>query len=212
MNLAQIRSRIYSRTGLAPSDPQLTTVAANEFANDAMHMIEAAQDWPWLQKMVTFTTTGGVDTYASSTFAPDGDWLRSRELIVPGDRPMEHYDLWELDSRWPLTTATGRPYEWAIDTDQIVLRPVPDGVYVVNHHYLRTEPDLVADTQSPLMPAKFHAAIAELGAWLALRQDHEEPRAAAALQAYQQWERNMRDDTRRFSSPGRVRVRPGGYM
>lgn len=212
MNLAQLRGGVYARAGQQTNDPVFTQQVINGYINDAMHMVEADQDWPWLDATTTFTTQAGVDTYPMSTFAPNGDWARTHYLIVGQQRPMARFSMEELDSRWPASTMTGQPFEWAVDTDQLVVRPVPDAAYTIKHRYLRGEPDLIGDAQSPLMPAKFHAAICELATWLALRSDREDPRAVACFQAYQQWQTRMKDDRRRASSPNRVRIRPGGWV
>lgn len=201
-----MRSSLYHRCGLQSDDPTLTTQAANDAVNAAMHLIEAEQDWPWLSVRTSFTTEAGTDLYGTPP-----DWARTTSLRIASFPTFNEYQVDDLDDMFDDSTV-GQPYAWAADADRLLLRPTPDGVYTIVHRYVRQEPDLTSDTQSPLMPAKFHAAIVDAAAWQALGGDREEGRAGACFQAYTNWLAKMRDDGRRSSKPGRIRSRPGGWL
>lgn len=211
MNLGQMRTRLYHQCGIATTDATVTTESATEHLNAAMHMIEAAHDWPWLWRRDTITTVAGATIDTHDLYSPAADWIRTKQLRISPYQPMVRMEVHELEDQWPDTTQ-GLPSSWAVDADHIRIRPFPDAEYTIRHLYVRIEPDLSADTQSPLMPAKFHSAIVEGATWLALRSDREDVRGAAAKAEYDRWLTVMRDDDRRSSSPGRVRVRPGGMI
>lgn len=206
MNRIQLREATYARCGLDSTDARLTTTRVDGFVNDALHQIEVEHDWPWLQASTTISAVSGTGSYSVPS-----DWLRTRYLRIDADSTMERYDIAELDDRWPDSSSTGRPSEYAVDVDAIVIRPIPDTSYTITHRYIKREPDLTDDSQSPLMPASFHAAIAELAAYLGLRSVREETRSQVCLQEYQQWQQRMMDDRRRFTGPARIRTRPGGF-
>ncbi|HET6875847.1 MAG TPA: hypothetical protein VFH70_13760, partial [Acidimicrobiales bacterium] len=141
MNLSAMEAAVYARLGVDSTDGLLTPTVIDGFINDANHQIELAHDWPWLQATETIATVSGTDTYTpGSTGAL---WHRTVELRDGIDAMvLERYSATELDDRW-LPQEMGRPREFAIYGDQIILRPVPDGVYNIVHRYIRQEPDLV---------------------------------------------------------------------
>jgi len=214
MNREQIRHGVYDRLGVDSSDAELPTEVIDRLINDALHYIEVREDWPWLQYPAA-PSTPNVPTVANQdTYAMPADWLRVSEVVLidagGNKQPLDMYSPRELDDRWP-SSETGMPQEWAIYGDQLMVRPVPDGVYQLIVRYIRREPDLLDDAQVPLMPNSFHAAICEIAAWMAFRRSSQDERATDCWEAWQQWEAQMVGHRRRFRGPSRVRVRPGGY-
>lgn len=218
MNLTQLQASVYNRLGVDSSDGLLTPAVINAFINDANHQIELMHDWPWLQTDETITTVAGQDSYTPGAFNTAHDangntliWHRTDELRDGVDATvLERQSNTELDDRWR-PTDMGKPREWAVYKDQIILRPVPDNVYTIVHRYVRQENDLVNTTDLPSMPASAHAAIADLATFLALRRDRNDPRAQAAEAAFNTWMAGLQLDKKRYKTPGRVRIRPGGW-
>lgn len=213
MNLSAMQAAVYARLGVDSTDGLLTPTVLNGFINDANHQIELAHDWPWLQDTETIVTVAGTDSYSPGSFNTDTFlWHRTIELRDGVDATvLERFSITELDDRW-LPTEQGKPREFAIYGDKLVLRPVPDSVYSIIHRYIRQEADLVNPTDLPTMPAAGHAAIVELATFLALRRDRNDPRAQSAEMAYTQWMNQLQIDKRRYETPGRVRTRPGGWV
>jgi hypothetical protein len=213
MNLTQMQAAVYARLGVDTTDGMLTPALVNGFINDANHQIELMHDWPWLQDVETITTVAGTDSYSpgaanADTFA----WHRTIELRDGLDATvLERFSITELDDRWQ-PNEQGKPREFAIYGDKIILRPVPDSVYSVIHRYLRQEADLVSGSDTPSMPAATHAAIVELATYLALRRDRNDPRAQGAQAAFASWMSQLQIDKRRYTTPGKVRTRPGGWV
>lgn len=210
MNRAGLVNAVYNRIGVASSDGQLTPTVLGQFVNDANHAIEVMEDWPWLMTSATFTTTANTATYPTPA-----NWLRTDEILFnwnDGSTPaLEHLSPREINDRYP-ASSINQPVAWSIQGDQIMLRPIPDGVYTITHWYYRTEPDLFQDSDTPVMPQSFHAAIVELAATFTLRRVQQEGRAVSAQAAFDNvWLPRLQNHRRRFSGPIKVRVRPG-YM
>ncbi len=178
----------------------------NDAVNEAMHYLNAASDWPWLQAKESINTIAATDLYT-----PAANWQRSLDLRHADDRTLINWDPFKLRERWALIAA-GQPSEWAIDVDQILLRPIPDGIYPLVHTYLITDPDLVSDSDVPLVPSSEHYAIVEFSTYLALRRDAENPRAQLAQQAYNAWQADALQKRRRVDKPWRVNVRQGSDL
>jgi len=106
-------------------------------------------------------------------------------------------------------TASGAPQFFCVFGDQLLLRPVPDGVYTVQHLYYLTEPALVDNTDTPLLPVQFHATLVQSAVALAAERAGDMPRATAAHSAYNKWLERMNAYKRRLTAPGSIRVRPG---
>lgn len=206
MNLSQLRSSVLSRMGLTSGDPLFTSPVLTELVNEAVHVIETEEDWPWLEAITTHSTTAGTQTLTVPT-----DWLRTRNLWIADNDPLVNTGFTDLRARFDATTRA-QPTHYSLTADAIYLGPTPDATYTVNHHYIKREPDLTSDTDSPLMPASFHAAIVEHATYLGLRRSREEGRASVALDAYQGWLRRMIDNRRRSSQSMRVRVRSGSWL
>ena len=200
MNGAELRDAVYDRLGVSAADPQFPAPLVNRAVNGAVHFVETARDWPWLGKVGSFDTVAGVGDYA-----PPADWARTKKLKIGSDPALHRVDIDTLEDDWD-PDSRGLPEAWAVFGDRIYLRPVPDAVYSVRHLYFRAEPD-IADESSPLMPARFHLAVAEVATWFCLKRSNEDARAVAAKVTYDQWEARMIDDADRYSGPARVRVR-----
>jgi hypothetical protein len=204
VNLGQLRVAVDRRTGIA-FDP----VALLDALNEANRAIAADHDWPWLHATTSFSTVAGTGAYSSAAAIPE-DWLRTISLKVADSVPMTRRSPVDLDDAWPSTDSTGRPCEYAIDGSALVLRPVPDSVLTIAHRYVRIEPELVQDSDTPTMPAAFHSTIVEHAAAIVLRRARETARAEECMAAARMWERRMVDDVRRYAGPAKVRVRRRG--
>lgn len=203
--LVDLRQQVYDRLGVPTSDPQFPTALVTRVVNDALHEFELEHDWPWAFTSETLALVAGTDTYNVAS-----NLRRSRWLRISDDYQLDRYPLNELLDRWS-DADRGRPAEYAIENTSIVVRPTPDASYSAVHRYVRRETTLAADGDTPLVPIEFQPAIAELATVIALRRSRDDARAVGAQAAYDRWLNAMRDDTRRYRAPGRVRVRPGGW-
>lgn len=208
MNLGAIRTAVLRRL---PADYDTTALA--DLINNAVHYVEVLEDWPWQEAKTTFSTSAGTDTYTPAVASGDV-WLRTTELLVTSGgitAPLVRQPVRYLDDRWA-SNIQGIPVEWAVTGDQIVFRPTPDGVYTITHRYIKAQPDLSADSDSPLSPAVFHGIYVEHALSSAYRRLGLVDEAQMAEKAVRDWTARMIDNRRRWKGPGKVRVRPGGWL
>lgn len=197
MNLGELRTAVDQRSGHAMSPSAL-----NAFVSEAAAALSTERDWPWLDATETLNTTKGT-----GELTPGGTWARTRSLRIADYAPMERFGIVELEDRWPSSSTTGRPSEYAVSGERLELRAVPDGVYAVAHRFVRFQPALLQDTDSPIAPARFHGAIVELALSLVHRRMGEGGAAESCEAAYRRWITRMLDDARRHAGPSRVRLR-----
>lgn len=206
MNLAAMIAAVRTRAGIPSTDALGGDPAITEFINEALAAISTERDWPWLEATRSFVTAANTGTYAAPS-----DWVRTRSLKVADEAPLRSVSRAQLDYWYPATSDTGRPRLYAVSAEQLVLRPIPDGVYTVTEIYFRSEPEL-SGVMTPLLPAWAHYAIVEWATSLLLERTRNEDRAERAMRRAQDWLKRLQDDARRTTAPVGVRVRPGGLL
>ncbi len=95
-------------------------------------------------------------TSGTAGYAVPADWARTRFLRRDLRFPLRSFSLEELYTRWTDDASSGPPTEFAIDEDAIVLRPTPDDSYTLTHGYQKTEPVLAGDSETPILPVRYH--------------------------------------------------------
>jgi hypothetical protein len=125
--------------------------------------------WPWLRK----TTTG-----ASPLTISDLKYVRS----VWDANGVEYFGLDDGDD--VDLTETGTPQSWWIDdtSGQSVLTAYPVGAVTFRVSYVAEAPDLVAPTDTPQIPSRYHGIWIDLAVVRAY-QDSDNFAAAAALKS-----------------------------
>lgn len=204
MDLTALIESVYDRLGVPSGDSLLTTEVVTRAINAALHEIESEQDWPWYQSNETITTASG-----DATYPVDASYLRTRLLRVENETPLPRYSYEELIERWPFDSSTGKPREYAIESGELHLRPIPDGVYSLDHRFIGMETDLSTGTDTPVMPESFHQAIVDLAAHIVLRRSSEDARSQQALGDYERWRTKMIRHKRKYQGPARIKTRWG---
>lgn len=205
MNLSQLRDAVRVRLGVPGGDTFYTDTTLNDLINESLQAIASEADWPWLQTSTTFDTVAGDGAYD-----PPADWIETRSLCIDDFNAIEWRSLPEI-REYP-TSITDVPEAYTVSGDELLLRPVPAGVYTVQHDYLRMEQTLVTDSDVPFMPTQWRYSIVAFATHLAYLRSGDVQRATAALADYQAWTKRMRMQRRRSKGPIRVRVRPGGEL
>lgn len=196
MNLGTMRTDLQTRLGVPSGDALFTTAVCTILINDANHATEVRADWPWLEQSESINTANGTDAY---TPAGTG-WMRTISLTISGRDPMERVSIGEIDR---MLGASGDPRFYAVYGDQLLLRPVPTSILAMKHRYVRSEPELANDSDTPLSPVSFHAAIVELAAAYGFRRANRNAEAGAAMASYEQWiGRMLARADRRSTDPG----------
>lgn len=194
MNLGEFRTAVHRRTGVA-----MDTAALTELVNQALAGISAEQDWPWLEREVTFATVDGTAGYT-----PTSGWSRTKQVVINGD-DLEHYA--GADLSW--YGEVGTPRGFRIVADQLVLYPTPNAVHTVTHRYIASEDLLVDDADTPSLPVAYHPAVVEYASWLAMMRTGDSKRAGMFFASWEGWRERMKDSRRRTLRRHRIRVRPG---
>lgn len=206
MRAAQMVDAVYRNTGYTVTDPIVTPAVVMGALSDALALIAAEADWPWLSTSTTFASVIGDPTYSLPT-----DYARTIRIIDPDGRPLERAEARQLEDEYE--DLTGEPLYWTIDQEQVTLRPTPNAVRTYTHVYVRAEKVLYSDNDVPYLPAQWHFAAIQLAEARVHEIGRNPDRAADAERRYEQrWRSRMLDDRRRTRGPMRVRIRPGSQF
>lgn len=206
MNLGSMKDAVYALSGYPTDDGLVTPTVVVGAINNALALIAGEADWPWMRTSTTFASVAGTAAYA----VPIG-WVRTTKITDPDGYPLIEGNARELEDDFGLDVGT--PRYWTVDLEQIELRPIPDAVLTYTHHYVRTEKELAADTETPYLPATWHRAVVQLALVDVHEAGRNPERAEAALKRYErEWRSRMLDDRRRMRGAVRPRVRDGSAL
>lgn len=206
MDLATLREAVIRNLGGSPSveyDSNMASDVLTAIFNETLQLTTTVHDWPWLDAVETLTTVSGTDSYT-----PGATWVRTRELQIDTYEPLTYTSYSDLDTRAPVSTATGIPSFYTVFAGALILRPTPNAVLSIRHRFVRTEPTLTDDSDTPLIPSRYHGALVAYATMLACRRLRRSEGNEWAND-WVQWLKRMEDDQRRARAPGRVRIRPG---
>lgn len=202
MILEQIRDSVRVRLGVPAQDSFYQDPQLDDLINEALQAISAEGDWSWLQTTETINTV-----YGTRFYTPAPDWENTKALSIQGYDAMTYLSLQEIRN-WPDDTYDV-PMFYTIYLDQLYLAPNPSAVYVLRHDYLRNEPMLVENSDTPIMPTLYHYSIVAFAVHLAHLRSGDLPRAQAAKLEYDAWLKRMEGQKIKTTSTLKVRVRPG---
>lgn len=159
----------------------LDTTAATDAINAALEEIAASQSWPWLDETDTFTCD------SSESYDLPDDWEDTRTVTID-EAPATQVAVGDID-RWD--TWTARP-EWAfaIDEDQLLIRPLSDSAEVI-HRYRVAETVLTSDTDVPRLPASLRRAAVVLAAMHHAGDMEDTNKYEALRREWQGWEQKL---------------------
>jgi len=197
VNLSEFRATVNRKTGIA-----VDSTALNGFINEAVQAVGEERDWPWLSYTDTFPTQADQSDYVLPV-----DWSRTVSVTVDG-APTRRINTADADA-WEYVTDRPWFYGYSIDAGVLTLKPAPSALVTVIHRYVRAEPELEVDADEPLIPERFHGAIACYAAALVLERHGDVTKADMQRAEYERWLRRMRDAMSRSQQPSRIRIRPG---
>ena len=204
--LGQLRDAVRRRVPITDTDTQLTYEIIDEFINTALRQVSTEHNWPWLLDTQAITTAAGDDSYNV-----DADYLSTKvisenqsDLVL---RNTAIQDILEIPD-----TESDRPSCYMIDREQVILRPVPDGIYTLTHYFYRMEPALSGDSSQPFIPYAYDEGVVEYATYLCLRMKREDQRAVLSLKAYQDWCKRTADNLVESREPRAPRVRRGSGL
>lgn len=161
MNLGQLKTRCATRF----RDPNNNIYAPGDwtaYLNDAQQDITALSTlWPWLEGSVasataatgvrTLTLGGGLVAYNVTALLNTTDEWKMQAIEGRS----------ALYRMYPDVTEQGRPRHYRVFNSTIEVYPLPDADTTFRVEYHLDLPDLVADGDTPSIPARFHQCLVE---------------------------------------------------
>ena len=163
MDFTALQTRVRNRLNMSTDDPVEDLV--DEYVNEGLHVVDMANPtgWPWLYATANFTTTTNQESYGFSAIVNSSSitvWKLADVRVRSGDvfDPLTLVSAEEGNYLWP-TVAQGFPQAYFVEGETLYIRPIPNGAYGTRVRYVKAEQDMVAGTDGPLMPARYHGAI-----------------------------------------------------
>jgi hypothetical protein len=142
--------------------------AAKRFINDAMHAIDDIEDWPYLNASTTGTTPLTISDLGKIESVADASGLSvCRSADAASCRQY-------ATSRPPVSVSEF----YVTGGNTINVYPATHGT-TLTVTYWKVAPDLVNDSDTPLMPDRFRYAIVEYALAVALRDESAQDAVAA---------------------------------
>jgi hypothetical protein len=158
LTFAALREELFARGFEYLDDGAGGLVRAKRFINDAMHAIDDLEDWPYLNASTTGTTPLTISDLGKIESVSDRSGLVSLSQRGRG----------ELVDQYATLATTGVAGEFYVTGgDTINVYPVNAGT-TLTVTYQKVAPDLVNDSDTPLMPDRFRYAIVEYAVATAL--------------------------------------------
>lgn len=160
------------------NEVELTTLASSrgiqtsvkDFINKSQRdIINSEVEWPFTVTAGTITTTAGTGEYAKPAAAKtiDFDSFTIQESATTPEKTLQYISFNEYLER--LNEADTNPsgggqalpqYVYFTPDEKIGLSPVPDlSTYTARYYYYATHTDMVAATDTPAIPERFHDVI-----------------------------------------------------
>lgn len=203
MILEQMRDAMRVRLGVPENENFYFAQQLDDLINEALQTISAEFAWPWLQGTEIINTVAGTRFYTPL----DVNWDMTKALSIQGYDALIFLDLQEVRN-WP-DDVRDVPMFYTVWLNQLYLAPAPSAVYALRHDYIKNEPLLRDNSDTPLMPAIFHYSILSFACHLAHLRAGDLPRAQAAQQEYERWLKRMTSKREQSTSTVKIRVRPG---
>lgn len=145
MNLLALRTEVLNHG----FDPIVFSGRINQYLNDGYALICRRVNYYIDEAVLDFSTVSGTAMYPQPT-----DFARDRSLRQTDvQAELSQVGLRMIDRS---AVATGAPRYYAIDGANVHLYPTPDGAYPLELRYWKLPALLVADTDSPNLPADWH--------------------------------------------------------
>lgn len=198
--LDDLIDRVRHKLALPDSDQMVPDADLTISINDGLNASATDYDWPWLFVGVNINTVAGTSAYALPAGHVRTLWIanaaRAQDLKAIQRRELTEYVL-----------QTGIPRFYSVYGAAVRFVPVPDGVYVLSHTYVRNEPALVTGTDVPLCPDYFSEIIVLYAAAEEATRLKDFSQRNAFLQDIGAWKARMRDNVRQEASTLKIRAR-----
>jgi hypothetical protein len=197
MNRGALRARLQVRLRIPPAgDPLLSEPVLNDCIAQALADVSSYNDWPWL-------LTSGSLTFVAGSAALPTDLVKARDLVINSYRARPA-SMSEFLDNGPFPSL----YLWCVIGANVQLSPVPVNPASPTNtfYYIRPEPALTADTQSPLMPEAHQSAVISRAAYHACIAKGMADAASVHNAEFETDLRRMNDATKRVTRPRQIRT------
>ena len=174
MNFLQLAQKLREKTGGSGEGPVAVAGQRGEslryvdWIDEAwMEIQNFRADWAWMHKTNVSLLVPGIQSYneISLGIADFGNWelndVRLFDVSTADEKFLKYVDYDQFKYRYTVGPQTqSRPGVISRDTaNNIVLGPTPDKAYTLTLDYFKKPQHLVAGTDVPAMPERFHMAI-----------------------------------------------------
>jgi hypothetical protein len=176
MNFLQLVQKTVEKCGVSGSVAAVTGQRGEllrmiNWVNEAWLDIQLSQpQWDWMREDFSFETTSGQREYTPTQAGVPLltrwhlDTLRTYKTAegVAGEQFLVDWDYPVFRDTYMLgTPITGRPMLFAVKPrgSNLLIGPVPDGIYTVRGEYQQKPIELVLATDIPAMPSEYHMVI-----------------------------------------------------
>ena len=177
--------------------------ATKDFINKAIRdIINSEVEWPFTVQSDTFTTTDGTAEYSreSDTKTIDYDSFTVKESASTSEKTLqylsyeEYLELYNEADTNPTGDSEALPtFVYQTPDLKIGLSPVPDkSTYTVAYYYYKTHTDLSSDSDTPIIPDRFHDVIVNRARYYAHNLRSDPQFAQFALKDYVEGLQRMR--------------------
>lgn len=196
MQLTDLQTAL-KRYGFSDDDPLTTWI------NAALHQIETAFEWSWLEKQVSGTLTA-----TSFMLSLPNDFQKMKSFLIADPSTgsfskLMWMDRTQFDRKFSEdASAQGRPLWYSPSVPQagvpvVSIYPSADVSYTYSFIYRANVVELVNPTDTPGIPTYLHYSIVHGAAYIALQAENEEERSNVARNEFidginRAWERDAR--------------------
>lgn len=180
VNLAQLRTEFYARGFAYLNDGGAGTTRANQFINQGYQNLMEEADYPFDE-----TTATGV---APLTITD----LRDVIYVSTASGALEGREVTAFLGDDPSLSQSGTAAYWYLDGSQLKVWPA-DTHTSLTVRYTRVPVDLAADTDTPVVPSRYHLLIIDFAVIRALRDKSNFDEASALRTAIDDDLRRLRE-------------------
>ncbi len=203
MDLTALRTSVRRRANVPSTDGVWTDGFVDDALNEALVAIGLMQPWPWLETVHTEVgdDTGTVDL---SAVTPP---VRDIVSVHIGNFEGKPVSTGDIDS-WLQNDRPG--YIFATWGDSVLIRPEPAATDTISIRYYQNEPALTTGADTPVLPERYHLALAELACAYGFSSlDDDSSAMAHERRAMSTFDKMRANALRRARGPHSVRVRSG---
>jgi hypothetical protein len=184
--------RDYVRLFLDVDSTDIPDTLIDFWGQQALNRIAASADWPFLEKVYTFNTSAGTQTYTYATIGAD---LRQPDVIIGPRYNLQNIEHALALAQFPANVTTqGEPQWWSEEASVVYLWPKPNATYAMTVTGYRTLLTWASQT-TPDIPSDFHEAI---GSFLLAKAHLQQGDTEIAREMDQDFERQLDSQRKRY--------------